>query len=123
MLEIFSAKETLPRSLIEKVICFDRVKDYISENQFNGVLDSGIIKDMMQKTHEALNQLKVRTQIKISQQATESNEDTISSTTDLLNNANSQQDAGFKLSTSNESICRDYAGSNRGISEFKNLLK
>ena len=81
MLEIFKAKETLPRSLIEKVICFDRVKDYASENRIG--LNNEVVKEFMQKTHEALDNLKTRAQIKISQQATEDNEP-ISSTTSLL---------------------------------------
>lgn len=80
MLEIFKAKETLPRSLIEKVICFDRVKDFASENRIG--LSNEVVKEFMQKTQEALDNLKTRAQIKISQQATEDNEP-ISSTTSM----------------------------------------
>ena len=81
MLEIFSSRGTLPRSLIEKVICFDRVKDFVSENQIG--LNNGIVKDFMQRTQEALDELKSRKQIKISQQATDpiEEEQIISSTT------------------------------------------
>jgi len=74
MLEIFKAKKTLPRSLVEKLLCFDRVKEYCSDNQISG-LSNTLVKSLIQKTHETLDQFKPRTQIKISQQATEANDD------------------------------------------------
>lgn len=74
MLEIFKGKKVLPRTLVEKMICFDRVKEYCNENQISG-MSNFMVKSLIQKTHQALDNIKPRAQIKISQQATETNED------------------------------------------------
>lgn len=59
MLEIFNSKGTLPRSFIEKVICFDQVKYFETVNQHE--LDN-FIKDLNEKIHTKLDELKLKKQ-------------------------------------------------------------
>ena len=77
MLEIFKAKKTLPRSLLEKTLCFERAKEFCLENRSMNSLSNSNIKSWVKITKEALDQAekKPSAQIKISQQATEPNDD------------------------------------------------
>lgn len=77
MLEIFKAKKTLPRSLLEKTLCFERAKEFCLENRSMSSLSNSNIKSWVKITKEALDQAekKPSAQIKISQQATEPNDD------------------------------------------------
>ena len=61
MQEIFKANGTLPRSLIEKVICFDRLKEHLAANKLG--LTNSIIKEILEQTHESLDYLKKSSQI------------------------------------------------------------
>lgn len=54
MQEILKAKETLPRSFIEKLICFDRLKEYLSKNSLTGE----IVKTFLEETHERFDDMK-----------------------------------------------------------------
>ena len=81
MQEIFKANGTLPRSLIEKVICFDRLKEHLAVNKLG--LTNSIIKEILEQTHESLDYLK-----KSSQNISTPNTRESSSTTEIKMESN-----------------------------------
>lgn len=62
MQEIFKAKETLQRSFLVKVICFDLLKEYLAKNRLNKSLES-VIREILVQTTNHFDELKKRFQI------------------------------------------------------------